>query len=34
MRFSKGTLHSIEKSGKDNKPFILNANIREKFEVW
>ena len=34
MGFSKGTLHYMKQNAKDNKPFTLNAHVKEKLETW
>ena len=33
MGFSKGTLHYMKQNGMDDKPFTLNANVRERLEM-
>ena len=30
----KGTLHYMKDNAKDNKPFTLNAHVRERVEMW
>ncbi|OPY19623.1 MAG: hypothetical protein A4E23_01166 [Methanomethylovorans sp. PtaU1.Bin073] len=30
MGFSKGTLHYLEQNAKGDKPFTLNAHVRER----
>ena len=32
--FSKGTLHYMKQNAKDDKPFNLNAHVRERLEMW
>ncbi|WP_321418427.1 CRISPR-associated endonuclease Cas1 [uncultured Methanomethylovorans sp.] len=34
MGFSKGTLHYMKQNAKADKPFTLNAHVRERLEVW
>jgi CRISPR-associated protein Cas1 len=34
MGFSKGTLHEMKKNAKADKPFTLNAHVRERLEIW
>jgi len=34
MGFSKGTLHYMKQNAKGNKPFTLNAHVRERLEMW
>jgi CRISPR-associated protein Cas1 len=34
MGFSKGTLHYMKKNAKADKPFTLNAHVRERLEMW
>jgi CRISPR-associated protein Cas1 len=34
MGFSKGTLHYMKQNAKADKPFTLNAHVRERFERW
>lgn len=34
MGFSKGTLHYVKKNAKADKPFTLNAHVREILEMW
>jgi CRISPR-associated protein Cas1 len=34
MGFSKGTLHYMKNNAKGNKPFTLNAHVRERLEMW
>jgi CRISPR-associated protein Cas1 len=34
MGFSKGTLHYMKKNAKGDKPFTLNAHVRERLEMW
>lgn len=34
MSFSKGTLHYMKQNAKSDKPFTLNAHVRERFEGW
>ncbi|WP_321418386.1 CRISPR-associated protein Cas1 [uncultured Methanomethylovorans sp.] len=33
MGFSKGTLHYMKQNAKAEKPFTLNAHVREKLEM-
>ena len=32
--FSKGTLHYMKRNAKDEKPFTLNAHVRERVLQW
>lgn len=32
--FSKGTLHYMKKNAKADKPFTLNAHVKERLEMW
>ncbi len=34
MGFSKGTLHYMKQNAKSDKPFTLNAHVRERLEEW
>ena len=34
MGFSKGTLHYMKQKAMSNKPFTLNAHVRERLESW
>jgi CRISPR-associated protein Cas1 len=34
MGFSKGTLHYMKQNAKADKPFTLNAHVRERLEMW
>lgn len=34
LGFSKGTLHYMKQNTMDNKPFTLNAHVRERLESW
>jgi len=34
MWFSNGTLHYMKKNAKSDKPFSLNAHVRERLEMW
>jgi len=34
MGFSKGTLHYMKQNAKADKPFTLNAHVRERLEIW
>jgi CRISPR-associated protein Cas1 len=34
MGFSKGTLHYMKKNAEADKPFTLNAHVRERLEIW
>jgi CRISPR-associated protein Cas1 len=34
MGFSKGTLHYMKKNAEAEKPFTLNAHVRERLEIW
>jgi CRISPR-associated protein Cas1 len=34
MGFSKGTLHYMKKNAEADKPFSLNAHVRERLEMW
>ncbi|WP_440952218.1 CRISPR-associated endonuclease Cas1 [Methanococcoides sp. FTZ1] len=34
MGFSKGTLHYMKQNAKSDKPFTLNAHVRERLEGW
>lgn len=34
MGFSKGTLHYMKKNAETDKPFTLNAHVRERLEMW
>jgi len=34
MGFSKGTLHYMKQNAKADKPFTLNADVRERLEMW
>jgi CRISPR-associated protein Cas1 len=34
MGFSKGTLHYMKQNAKADKPFTLNAHMREMLEIW
>ncbi len=34
MGFSKGTLYYMKENAKDEKPFTLNAHVRERLEMW
>jgi CRISPR-associated protein Cas1 len=33
MEFSKGTLHYMKKNAEADKPFTLNAHVRERLEM-
>ena len=32
--FSKGTLHYMKQNAMGDKPFTLNAHVRERLESW
>ena len=32
--FSKGTLHYMKQNAKGDKPFTLNAHVRERVNKW
>ncbi|SES84820.1 CRISPR-associated protein, Cas1 family [Methanococcoides vulcani] len=34
MGFSKGTLHYMKQNARSDKPFTLNAHVRERLEGW
>ncbi|WP_210409064.1 hypothetical protein [Methanococcoides sp. AM1] len=34
MAFSKGTLHYMKQNARSEKPFTLNAYVREGLENW
>ena len=34
MGFSKGTLYYMKENAKGDKPFTLNAHVRERVEMW
>jgi len=34
LGFSKGTLHYMKQNAKADKPFTLNAHVRERLEMW
>lgn len=34
MVFSKGTLHYMKQNAMSDKPFILNAHVKERVEQW
>jgi len=34
MGFSKATLYYMKKNTEDDKPFTLNAHVRERLEMW
>ncbi|WP_305065623.1 hypothetical protein [Methanococcoides sp.] len=34
MGFSKGTLHYMKQNAKSDKPFTLNAHVKERLEIW
>ncbi len=34
MFFSKGTLHYMKQNAKSEKPFTLNADVRDRLEMW
>ncbi|WP_445474452.1 CRISPR-associated protein Cas1 [Methanococcoides methylutens] len=34
MGFSKGTFHYMKQNAKADKPFTLNAHVRERLENW
>jgi len=34
MGFSKGTLHYMKLNARADKPFTLNAQVRERLEMW
>ncbi|WP_135609406.1 CRISPR-associated endonuclease Cas1 [Methanococcoides sp. AM1] len=34
LGFSKGTLHYMKKNAEANKPFTLNAHVRERLNQW
>ncbi|WP_440952327.1 hypothetical protein [Methanococcoides sp. FTZ1] len=34
MGFSKGTLHYMKQNAKADKPFSLNAHVKERLESW
>jgi CRISPR-associated protein Cas1 len=34
MGFSKGTLHYMKQNAMSEKPFTLNAHVRERLEKW
>jgi len=34
LGFSKGTLHYMKQNAKADKPFTLNAHVRERLEQW
>jgi len=34
MGFSKGTLHYMKKNAEADKPFSLNAHVKERLDMW
>ncbi len=34
MGFSKGTLHYMKQNAESEKPFSLNAHVRNRLEIW
>jgi CRISPR-associated protein Cas1 len=34
MGFSKGTLHYMKQNAMSDKPFTLNAHVKERLEEW
>ncbi|WYM91445.1 hypothetical protein V7O66_06645 [Methanolobus sp. ZRKC3] len=32
--FLKGTLHYMKQNAKSDKPFTLNAHVRERLDKW
>lgn len=34
MGFSKGTLHYMKQNAKADKPFTMNAHVKERLEMW
>jgi CRISPR-associated protein Cas1 len=34
LGFSKGTLHYMKKNAEADKPFTLNAHVRERLNQW
>lgn len=34
MGFSNRTLYYMKQNAKDDKPFTLNAHVRERLEAW
>ena len=34
MGFSKGTLYYMKQNAKTDKPFTLNAHVRDRLEMW
>ncbi|KGK98611.1 hypothetical protein LI82_07005 [Methanococcoides methylutens] len=34
MGFSKGTLHYMKQNAEADKPFSLNAHVKERLESW
>lgn len=34
MGVSKGTLYDMKKNAEADKPFTLNAHVRERLELW
>ncbi len=34
MGFSKGTLHYMKQNARSDKPFTLNAHVKERLENW
>jgi len=34
MGFSKGTLHYMKQNARSDKPFTLNAHVRERLKTW
>ncbi|WP_406661468.1 hypothetical protein V7O66_02805 [Methanolobus sp. ZRKC3] len=34
LGFSDGTLHYMKQNANNDKPFTLNAHVRERLETW
>jgi CRISPR-associated protein Cas1 len=34
MGFSEGRLHYMKKNAEADKPFTLNAHVRERLQMW
>ncbi len=34
MEFSKGTLHYMKQNARRDKPFTLNAHVKERLKTW
>ncbi len=34
MEFSIGTMYYMKKNVEDDKPFTMNAHVRERLDMW